>query len=283
VNPSLYAGFLAAVSVWSLLAAMALRFDRPVMSRVGPRRKGAIAASAGVVAFAERIGSTAVVRRLARVDQLRPRISAAGWNVNAETVGGIKALTVLAGFVIGGMAPSPLHLMGPVLVLAGIVGADFVSSRAAKMRHLDADAEVPAFLDLLAAGSAAGLAAPAAVLRAARGIRGPLAMELRSASGAVELGGRWRDELLQVAERLQLSDLRRAVVAIARTETLGASLSETVRDLADDVRETRRARSAEEARKAPVKMLFPLVFMILPSFLLLTVVPVLLSTLRNIR
>jgi tight adherence protein C len=39
----------------------------------------------------------------------------------------------------------------------------------------------------------------------------------------------------------------------------------------------------ERARKAPVKMLFPLVFLVLPAFLLLTVVPVLLSTLRSIR
>jgi tight adherence protein C len=73
------------------------------------------------------------------------------------------------------------------------------------------------------------------------------------------------------------------VSAVTRTETLGASLAEALRDLAEDVREARRARAAEIARKAPVKMLFPLVFMILPSFLLLTVVPVLIATLRSIH
>ena len=49
-----------------------------------------------------------------------------------------------------------------------------------------------------------------------------------------------------------------------------------------DVRAERRALAAERARTAPVKMLFPLVFLILPAFLLLTVVPVLLSTVRSI-
>ena len=49
-----------------------------------------------------------------------------------------------------------------------------------------------------------------------------------------------------------------------------------------DVRAARRVRAAERARTAPVKMLFPLVFMILPAFLLLTVVPVLIATIRSL-
>ena len=39
----------------------------------------------------------------------------------------------------------------------------------------------------------------------------------------------------------------------------------------------------ERARAAPVKMLFPFVFLVLPAFLLLTVVPVLLTTVQSIR
>ena len=54
-------------------------------------------------------------------------------------------------------------------------------------------------------------------------------------------------------------------------------------ELATRVREARRAATTERARKAPVKMLFPLVFLVLPAFLLLTVAPVLFTTLRSIR
>jgi tight adherence protein C len=99
----------------------------------------------------------------------------------------------------------------------------------------------------------------------------------------VELGARWRDGLRRLTERLDLPDLRRAVQAMVRTERLGSSLADALRELADEVREERRSQATERARKAPVKMLFPLVFMILPAFLLLTVVPVLISTLRSIR
>jgi len=70
---------------------------------------------------------------------------------------------------------------------------------------------------------------------------------------------------------------------VTRTETLGSSLSDSTIELAADVRAARRASVTERARTAPVKMLFPLVFLVLPAFLLLTVVPVLLTTLQTIR
>ena len=70
---------------------------------------------------------------------------------------------------------------------------------------------------------------------------------------------------------------------LTRTSTLGSSLTDQTVELAASVRAARRALVTERARKAPVKMLFPLVFLVLPAFLLLTVVPVLLTTLRSIR
>ena len=155
-------------------------------------------------------------------------------------------------------------------------------SRAGRRRRAAADAEIPQLLDLLAAGSSAGLAAPLALRRAADGLTGPLADEVRATVRAVDLGARWRDELESLADRLDLSDLRRTVSALTRTESLGASLAQATAQLAASVRQARRAATMERARTAPVKMLFPLVFLVLPAFLLLTVVPVLLTTVRSI-
>jgi tight adherence protein C len=70
---------------------------------------------------------------------------------------------------------------------------------------------------------------------------------------------------------------------MARAESLGSSLSDALSELATEVRDARRSAATERARKAPVKMLFPLVFLVLPAFLLLTVVPVLISALQSIR
>ncbi|MGZ8613727.1 MAG: type II secretion system F family protein [Actinomycetota bacterium] len=155
-------------------------------------------------------------------------------------------------------------------------------SLADRRRRVAVDAEIPQLLDLLAAGSSAGLAAPLALRRATEGLAGPLADEVRATVRAVDLGARWRDELEALADRLDLPDLRRAVAALTRTESLGASLAQATSELAAAVRQARRAATSERARTAPVKMLFPLVFLVLPAFLLLTVVPVLLTTVRSI-
>jgi tight adherence protein C len=154
-------------------------------------------------------------------------------------------------------------------------------ARAGRARAIDA--EVPQLLDLLAVASSAGLSAPLALRRAADAVYGPLADELSQVLRASDLGARWRDELAAMAVRTGSADLRRAVAALARTETLGASLATSTAELAASVRAARRAATTQRARTAPVKMLFPLVFLILPAFLLLTVVPVLLSTVRSIR
>jgi tight adherence protein C len=157
-----------------------------------------------------------------------------------------------------------------------------VGSRRTTRARRSVEAEVPQLLDLLAAGSSAGLSAPLALRRAGDTLRGPLGAELAAVFSAVDLGARWRDELAMLADHLNSQELRRTVADLLRTETLGASLADATRELAASVRQARRAATTERARTAPVKMLFPLVFLVLPAFLLLTVVPVLLTTLRSI-
>ena len=143
--------------------------------------------------------------------------------------------------------------------------------------------EIPQFLDLLAAGSTAGLSAEVSFRQAAGCLRGPLGAELGDVMRSVDLGVPWREALSgYVADSGDL-DLARMASVLARTETLGVSLRDATRELAATVRDARRATTLERARTAPVRMLFPLVFLILPAFLLLTVVPVLITTVRSIN
>lgn len=194
-----------------------------------------------------------------------------------------RFLWVGAFAVIGVLIPAPKLLTVPLALLLGGRIRRLAAARAYALRRRAMDAEIPQLLDLLAAGSAAGLSAVAGLQRSVSVLRGPLGAELRTSLDAVDLGARWREELAAVTERLGLPDLRRAVAVLTRTETLGTSLSDATRELAAEVRRSRSAAVAERARAAPVKMLFPLVFLVLPAFLLLTVVPVLLTTVQSIR
>ena len=152
--------------------------------------------------------------------------------------------------------------------------------RRARSKALHAD--VPQLLDLLAAGSTAGLSAEASFRQAVSCVRGPLGEDLSEVMRSVDLGVPWREALAAHVERTGDPDLARTVAVLARTEALGVPLRDATRELAAAVRDARRAATLERARTAPVKMLFPLVFLILPAFLLLTVVPVLITTVRSI-
>jgi tight adherence protein C len=207
----------------------------------------------------------------------RSRKPAKGLPVDARSVWGAVAM------IAGVIAPGPKIVTVPLAVLLALAIRRFIEARAGARRRRAMDAEIPQLLDLLAAGSAAGLSAVAGFQRSVQALRGPLGTELKASLDAVAVGARWRTELSAVTERLALPDLRRAMAVLARTETLGTSLTGATRDLAADVRNSRRAAVTERARAAPVKMLFPLVFLVLPAFLLLTVVPVLLTTVRSIR
>lgn len=277
----LLAGMLAAAAAALGCAALVTRVDRTVAALAGPGRRSP--SPPGVRRIVASLGRWPPLSRLARPERIGERLARSGRDLSVAEVVGLKAAGALAVGALCLVGPTGLRLLLPLAMAGAFLGPDVLLARAARRRSRRADSSVPELLDLLAAGSAAGLAAPLAMRRAVGALDGPLAEELRLVLRAVDLGGRWREELRGMAERLDLRDLRRVVAAVTRTERLGTSLAPALRDLAAEVRDVRRARAAERARKAPVKMLFPLVFLVLPAFLLLTVAPVLLVTVRSIR
>lgn len=242
-----------------------------------------LCAAAAVLALVGSVGRRRLIlvgasERVSVAGEQRSRRSALRWTADRPIPG------ALAGACVGLIAPMPLGLVAAIFLAAAAARAPkILLSRIDRRRRAAADAEIPQLLDLLAAASSAGLSAPLALERAAEAVSGPLGEELGLFVRAVGLGARWRDELHELADRLDLPDIRRTVAALTRTETLGSSLAASTADLAERVRQARRAATTERARTAPVKMLFPLVFLVLPAFLLLTVVPVLLTTLQSIR
>ena len=228
----------------------------------------------------EIVGGWPILRRVRLSRVTMTRLDRSGTHRSERQVVASKALvSATAMFAVSALV-SPV--VGAVAALIAWRIPDLALARLARRALAAADREIPVLLDLLAVATSAGLPPQLAFRRAVEAATGPLAEELRSVLDASDLGGRWRDELIVVGDRLALPDLRRLLGALARTDSLGSSLAEEVGHLASDVREVRRAAAAQRARTAPVKMLFPLVFLVLPAFLLLTVVPVLLTTVRSI-
>jgi tight adherence protein C len=251
------------------------RGSDPLASRAIVRRR-----TIAIRNVLEVVGGWSILRKIRLSRTTTTRLDRSGTERCEREVVASKTLLAAAAMLAGSA------IVGPVLgVPAGAVAwrvPDLVLARLARRTSAAADREIPVLLDLLAVATSAGLPPQLAFRRAVEAATGPLADELRSVLDASDLGGRWRDELIVVGDRLALPDLQRLLGALARTDSLGSSLAEEIEHLASDVREVRRAAAAQRARTAPVKMLFPLVFLVLPAFLLLTVVPVLLTTVRSI-
>ena len=141
---------------------------------------------------------------------------------------------------------------------------------------------IPDLLDVLATSVTAGLSPRLALDRAPQVISGPVGEVLTGIRRQVALGTSWAYALDHAASTLGVEELHRLALTLSRAERLGSPVAERLRDLAVEVRAERRARREEQARRAPIQMLFPLVFLILPAFVLAAVVPALLVATRDL-
>jgi tight adherence protein C len=163
------------------------------------------------------------------------------------------------------------------MVAIGWVAPSFYLQRRAGDRVHKIDYEMPELVDLLVTTVEAGVGFVAALQLAARRVREPLNQELRLALREHGMGLTLDESLRNLAERSSSSNLRMFVQAILQGETLGVSIGKILRDLAVDMRKRRRQMAEEKAQKAPIKLLFPLAFLILPAMFIIILAPTLYS------
>ena len=151
----------------------------------------------------------------------------------------------------------------------GWVLPSFVVKRRGTRRLEEIDRETPELVDLLVTTVEAGVGFAAALQLVARRVEGPLGQELRITLQEQSMGLTIEDSLKNMLARVDSLSLRTFVQAIVQGQTLGVSIGKILRDLAVDMRKRRRQLAEELAQKAPVKILFPLVFLILPALMII--------------
>lgn len=279
------APLLASLSVLLASASLGMRVDPRVagmIERLTPkpreraRRQQMLAWLAGRVPFGLGHANPRLVRLAILASVNRPPSELVAMKLASASTG-----VVPVALLRPGVSLSACLLVG--LAVAGYRFPDLLLSRRARSRQSDIERRVPDLVELLVATTEAGLAPAVAVRRSAEVLAGPLGRELQIAVDEIDLGVSWREAMDRLVERTDVPALGRLVAALARSNRLGTSIGSTLRTVADDLRADRRARAEEIARRAPVKMLFPLVFLILPAFLLLTVGPVVLATFHSLR
>jgi tight adherence protein C len=185
----------------------------------------------------------------------------------------VKLTLTVAGTVVGlGFAPIWAVAGG----LAGWLAIDFWLARAVKRRQLRITLALPDGLDMLAVSVEAGLSLEAALQRYCAN-ESPssrdFCQEIRQFLRDIQLGRTRQDAFTDLGHRSGVHDLHLLASALKQADRWGVEMANVMRVQADHLRTRRLLRAEEQAMKAPIKILLPLVFCIFPAIFVVLLGP----------
>jgi tight adherence protein C len=233
--------------------------------------------------FAQRV-ITPMVLRLARslsrftpnsnIEKLRRQLVEAGSPSKlgpAEFMG----LKLVLGAAIGGLiflifaasgsSLRDLVLFPIVVALIGYMMPGVWLSRKVKERKKSIQLALPDAIDLLTISVEAGLGFDPALARVTEKWDNHLTWEFSRMLQEMRIGKSRREAMRELATRCNVDDLNVFVASIIQADQLGVSITQVLRTQSKQIRIRRRQRAEEAAHKAPVKMLFPMAFLIFPA------------------
>lgn len=257
-------GVAVALAVVLLASWVRARRPLPVAERIGP--------------YVALPGGSDVVRRdlswssvLSVLGARRSSASDQGARRRAAGVGALLGVSLAALITIDD--PQPIAWLG--LGVAGAVLAvwlrDAHARRARHQRRMHIDEQVPVLADLLALGVSAGASPVAALDRATAHLSGPLAQDAAAALARIRAGESVEVVLQSFGEGAP--SLRRLTDAVIVSLEQGAPLGEVIKAQALDARAEERRRLMEGAGRRDVAMLVPIVFLVLPTVVLIALYP----------
>ncbi|GHF13650.1 type II secretion system F family protein [Pseudolysinimonas yzui] len=173
------------------------------------------------------------------------------------------------------------NLVGGFGVVLALVAPEVFLNARADDRQKAIQRALPDTLDQMTIAVEAGLGFDAAMSKAVTNGRGPLAEELVRTLQDVSIGRSRRDAYRALERRTNVEDLRRFVRAVVQADEYGISIAEVLRIQAGEMRVKRRQRAEEQAVKVPVKIVFPLVFCILPVLFIVLLTPAVIGIMRT--
>ena len=202
----------------------------------------------------------------------------AGWDV--ERVSAFKVLAAILVAVLAVVVALLLGASAPVVIAVLAVGAvagfflpnllllDLVQRRSQQIQR-----DLPNALDMLTISVEAGLSFDAALAQVARNTEGPLAAEFARVLQEMQIGMGRTAAIRAMGERSAVPDLKSFATAMVQADEFGIPIAEVLRVQAKEMRVKRRQRAEERAQKIPVKILFPLIFCVMPAIFVVLLGP----------
>jgi len=219
-------------------------------------------------------------------DRIRQRLKVAGnprgLDVDRFISGKVVASLGVLGFfvaisILRPMSPASWLLVGLPTVALAFYFPDLWLSNTISNRQKAIRRALPDMLDMLTISVEAGLGFDQAMAKLVRNSSGPLAKEFARMLQEVQAGVDRSEALRHMAQRADVPDLNAFITAIIQADVFGVSVSTVLRTQAKEMRLKRRQYAEEQAQKAPVKLVFPLILCILPATILVILGPAVVS------
>jgi len=226
-----------------------------------------------------------------REDQIQKELVAAGFfRVGPRRFLGYRVITAIGAavvaiwlFSLSGQGPATVLLFVIIVALIGWMAPNFYVHRRARLRLQRIDEQLPGMIDLLVVTLEAGIAFTGALRMASERLTAPLGQELRLTIQEQALGLTTMEALENWLKRCDTPSVRGFVRAMVQGERLGVSIGMILRNQALEMRARQKAVVEERAQKAPLKILFPLVFLIFPAMFLVILGPAILNIAKNFK
>lgn len=194
---------------------------------------------------------------------------------------GAVAFGGLSFFLFHRAAPQYQFLFPPLMTVLGFFFPVIWLSTRISSRQSEVVKALPDALDLLTICVEAGLGFDAAVAKITEKWDNQLAMEFGRCLQEMHLGKLRREALRDMADRVDVTDVSTFVAAVIQADQLGVSMAKVLRIQSDQMRLRRRQRAEQKAHQAPIKMLFPMVFLIFPALFIVLLGPAVLTIMES--
>jgi len=284
---------LALVAVFASVALLTGVAASTVLSRTGAGRRRLFALQQPIVQAAVAGGmltdaptardsklSTYVPKSPKEMTRLQRRMAEAGFHGFTPVL--VYAFSEIALSVVGFVAMASVlglrrgAIFAVVAAVQGYMLPGFIVARRIRQRKKQIENGLPDALDLLIVSIEAGLAIDQALLKSAEELEiayPALSQELHLVNIETRAGKPRLEALKNFAKRTKVDDVRALVAMLVQTDRFGTSVAQALRTHAEVARIKRRQRAEEKAAKLSVKLIFPLVFCLLPAFFVISVGP----------
>jgi len=144
-------------------------------------------------------------------------------------------------------------------------------------RKIEIERELPNAIDLITVTVEAGLSFDSAVDRFIKSTKSNLSFEFETMLKEMRLGIQKKHALKNISNRCNVSDLSTFLGSIIQADELGVSITNILRIQSKIAREKRRQSAREKSMKAPIKLLFPILFFIFPTIFIILLGPVIIQ------